>query len=94
MLRNVMAYFGVGISVVSDWVKSKSKQHLSKMLNRKTMKTAEYEKLNEALYLLFTQQHKKGTPLSGPIIQGKAKMLAKMMGDQCKSFTASSGWSE
>jgi hypothetical protein len=28
----------------------------------------------------------------GPIIQGKAKMLAKMMGDQYKSVTASSGW--
>jgi hypothetical protein len=56
------------------------------------MKTAEYERLNEALYLWFTQQREKGTRLSGPIIQGKAKMLAKMMGDQCKSFTASSVW--
>jgi hypothetical protein len=52
------------------------------------MKTAEYEKLNEAVYLWFTQQGEKGGLFSGPIIQGKAKMI----GDQCKSFTASSGW--
>jgi hypothetical protein len=30
--------------------------------------------------------------LSGPIIQGKTKMLAKMMGDQRKGFTAISDW--
>jgi hypothetical protein len=41
------------------------------------MKTAEYEKLKEAFYLWFTQQREKVTLLSGPIIQGKAKMLAK-----------------
>jgi hypothetical protein len=31
---------------------------------RKTLKTAEYEKLNEALYLRFTQQREKVAPLS------------------------------
>jgi hypothetical protein len=35
------------------------------------MKTAEYEKLNEALYLWFTQQREKGSPLSGPINKEK-----------------------
>ena len=56
ILRNVAADFGVGISTVSDWVKSKSKfeEHSSKMPNLKTMKTAEYEKQNKALYLWFT----------------------------------------
>jgi transposase len=92
ILRSVAEDFGVGISTVSDWVKLKSKlEHSSKMPNRKTMKTTEYKKLNEALYLWFTQQREKGTRLSGPIIQGKAKMVAKMM-EQCKSFTASSDW--
>ena len=35
ILRNVVADFGVGISTVSDWVKSKSKleEHSSKMPN-------------------------------------------------------------
>jgi transposase len=74
-LRNVTADFGVGISTVSDWVKSKSKleEYSSKMPNRKTTKTAEYEKLNEAIYLWFTQQREKVTALSGPIIEGQAR---------------------
>jgi transposase len=33
ILRNVVADFGVGISTVSDWVKSKLEEHSSKMLN-------------------------------------------------------------
>lgn len=94
LLRNVAADYGVGISTVSDWVKSKSKllQHSSKIPNRKTMKPAEYEKINEALFLWFTQQRVKGMPLSGPIIQEKAKILAEMLGEDGKDFTASSGW--
>jgi transposase len=37
ILRNVAADFGVGISVVSDWVKSKFEEHSSKMLNGGTL---------------------------------------------------------
>jgi transposase len=39
ILRNVAADFGVGISTVSDWVKSKSKleEHSSKMPNGGTL---------------------------------------------------------
>jgi hypothetical protein len=39
ILQNVTADFGVGISTVSDWVKSKSKleEHSSKMLNAGTL---------------------------------------------------------
>jgi transposase len=46
ILRNVAADFGVGISTISDWVKSKSKleEHSSKRPNRKAIKTAEHEK--------------------------------------------------
>jgi transposase len=37
ILRNVAADFGVGISTVSDWVKSKLEQHSSKMPNGETL---------------------------------------------------------
>jgi transposase len=41
ILRNVAADFGVGISTVSDWVKSKSKleEHSSKMPNGGPLQT-------------------------------------------------------
>jgi transposase len=37
ILQNVAAGFGVGISAVSDWVKSKLEEHSSKMLNGGTL---------------------------------------------------------
>lgn len=94
LLQSVAANYGVGISTVSEWVKSKSKllEYSTKVPNRKTMKRADHEKINEALFLWFTQQRDKGMPLSGPIIQDKAKLLAEMLGDTDKTFTACSGW--
>lgn len=81
LLRNVAANYGLGISTVSEWVKSKSKLHeySCKVPNRKTMKLANHEKINEALYLWFTQQRDKGMPLSGVILQEKAKLLAEII---------------
>lgn len=90
------ADLGVGISSVSVWVKSKSKleEYCAKMPNRKSMKPSEYEQVNEALFLWFSQAREKGMPISGPILMEKAKLLAKMMGDSYKDFGASSGWLE
>jgi transposase len=47
-LQNVAADFGVGISTVSDWVKSKSKleEHLSKMPNGGTLQPKTVVKKN------------------------------------------------
>lgn len=94
ILRNVASDYGVGVSTVSDWVKCKSKllEHSCKIPNRKTMKEAQFEKLNEAVFFWFTQQRAKGMPLSGPIIQEKAKLLAEMLGEEGTNFCASSGW--
>lgn len=90
------ADFGVGIFTVSDSVKMKSKfqEHASEMPNKKTMKMSQNEKVNEAVFLWFTQQREKGVSLSGPIIQEKAKMLSEMMGEAGEGFKASSGWLE
>lgn len=94
LLRTVAADLGVGISSVSVWVKSKSKleEYCAKMPNRKSMKPSEYEQVNEALFLWFSQAREKGMPISGPILMEKAKLLAEMMGDSYKDFGASSGW--
>lgn len=43
------------------------------------MKVSPNEKLNEAMYLWFTQKWKKGMPLSGPIIQEKARVMIEKL---------------
>lgn len=94
LLKTVAANYGVGVSTVSDWVKSKPKflEQVVKNGNRKTLKTSDFENVNEALFMWFTQQREKGMPLTGPLLQEKAKMLAELLGDEGKSFCASSGW--
>lgn len=96
LLRNVAADFGVGVSTVCDWMKQKKKfeEHASKLPNKKTMKTCQNEKVNEAVFLWFIQQREKGVALTGPIIQEKAKMLSEIMGEAGEGFKASSGWLE
>lgn len=79
----VAADLGVGISSVSLWVKNNSslEEYCYKMLNRKSTKPSEYEELNEALHLWFTQAREKRTPIFGPILMETVKMLSEMMGE-------------
>ena len=62
ILRTLIADFGVGVSTVSDWVKIKNKfeEHALKMPKKKTMKSCQNEKVNEAEFLWFTQQRDDG----------------------------------
>ncbi|XP_018577088.1 jerky protein homolog-like [Anoplophora glabripennis] len=56
------------------------------------MKSSDYEKLGDALFLWFTQQRDKGAPISGPILQAKALSLRTLFPEETKQFTASQGW--
>lgn len=44
------------------------------------------------MFLWFTQQREKGVPITGPVLQEKAKLLSEMLGNDGKGFTASNGW--
>lgn len=55
------------------------------------MTTFDFEKVNEALFLWFTQQREIGVPLSEPVLQEKSKIFAELQGDNGKNFVASSG---
>jgi argonaute-like protein implicated in RNA metabolism and viral defense len=96
--RNFAADFGVGLSTVSDWVKSKSKleEHSSKMPNRKTMKTAEYEKTERGPLVVLHSTAGKGDSFVGVDYSRKSENARKNDGGgggvQCKCFTESSGW--
>ncbi|XP_014276200.1 jerky protein homolog-like [Halyomorpha halys] len=93
-----VADLNVGTSTVSEWKKNKNdlikfaSKTACSTIQRKTMRKFENEELNEAVFLWFMQQREKGIPLTGPLIQEKAKVLALQFGESSKPFTASSGW--
>lgn len=94
-IKCVAADYCVGLSTVSGWIKGKDRlvELCSKIPNRKTMKTSDFDKLNETLFSWFSQQRKKGVRLSGPMLQEKARLLlAEMLGESGMNFVASSGW--
>lgn len=86
-------YYNVDVSTVSDWIrKRKIFSYCTKISNRKAMKTSDFEKINEALLLRFTQQREMGVPLTRPVLQEKAQIFAYILGEDGRNFVASSGW--
>lgn len=81
MLKTVAANYGVGVYTVSGRVKSKDKflEQAVKNSDRKKLKTSNFVKINEAVYLWFNQQREKGMPLTGPILQENAKNVSEVV---------------
>ena len=66
-------------------------------LKRKSLKVAHDEQLDEALYAWFIQQKTAGTPISGPLLQEKAKHFHSQLhveNAKGETFKASTGWLE
>ncbi|GBN37905.1 Jerky -like [Araneus ventricosus] len=89
------AEFGIGKATIRDWKKNRSKieQFISTtsertLKERKALKVSHHENIDEALYLLFSQEGQKGMPISGPLIQEKAYQLNTLM-DGDLAFVAS-----
>ena len=77
---NLSAEYGVSKQQISDIRKNKEKimkfadnLETSEGLKRKSLKVAHDEQLDNALYAWFIQQRTSGTPISGPLLQEKAK---------------------
>lgn len=90
--------FGVGKATISDWKKNRSKIEQfcattseKTLEERHTSKVSQFDKIDEALFIWFSQERQRGTPLSGPLIQEKAVHLNKLMNGDPK-FIASNGW--
>ena len=64
----------------------------------KIMRLGRDEELDAAVFLWFKQKREEGIPITGPIVQAKAReldqRLIEVQGDSghTKEFTASSGW--
>jgi transposase len=71
ILRNVAADFDVGISTVSDWVKSKSKleEHSSKMPNRKTRKLSRMKNWMKPFICVSRNSEKRGLLCRGRLFK-------------------------
>ena len=80
---NLAQEFAITKRQISDIRKNKDKISkftdsikTSEGLKRKSLKLADDEQLDKALYAWFIQQRSTGTPISGPLLQEKAKHLS------------------
>lgn len=55
-------------------------------------KKPKLELVDEALWVLFCQDRRKGTPLSCPIVKENAVKLYEKLGGTLDKFNASEGW--
>ena len=99
---NLALEFGISKQQISDIRKNKDKilkltnnTETSEGLKRKSLKLANDERLDQALYTWFIQQRSTGTPISGPLLQEKAKHFSMQLNGESadhESFKASTGW--
>lgn len=98
-VKIICAELNVGKSTVNDWRRDRhsiedfcSKMESDKNLSsRCTRRKPICEIVDEALWIWFLQERRRGTPISGPILKEKALAIHnKIPGDQ--EFVASDGW--
>ena len=87
--------FNVARSTISSIIKNKEKtleafESSSFLPDRKRLRTATYTDVEDALLLWFKQARSLNVPISGPILQMKARELAMSLGRP--GFVCSSGW--
>lgn len=100
LLKNIAKDLGVGVSTVAEWRKNREKlEKWCSVLSsptpaRKSMKRGEYEKVDDSLFLWFTQNRERGIPISGTILKQKAVSLSEELPviEAPESFSASDGW--
>ena len=101
---NLAQEFGISKQQISDIRKNKDKIlkftdsiETSEGLKRKSLKLADDEQLDKALYAWFIKQRSTGTPISGPLVQEKAKHFSTQLNTEAadREFKANStGWLE
>ncbi len=102
-LTSVAVGFNTAKSTIHDIVKNKAKyqaflteiQDGDCIKKRRIVRRANLEELDKAVYLWFFQQRCKGTPISGPLLMGKALQLYPLLypnDPNPSSFKAGTGW--
>ena len=88
--KDVANQFSIPGSTLATWKKRNEnifEALQNSSLKRQRVKTATYEKLNEALLKWFTSMRGNNIPINGPILLEKAHASAKAF--NCNDFTAS-----
>lgn len=98
-IKSVALDLGVGESTVKDW--RRNRKEIEKFCHqvesdvslntRSTLKKPKHEHLDNALWLWFNQEKRKGAAISGPILKEKALVLNQKIGIENR-FSASEGW--
>ena len=102
---NLAQEFGISKQQISDTLKNKEDKILkftdsiekSEGLKRKSLKLVDDGQLDKALYTWFIQQRSIGKPISGPLLQEKAKHFSTQLNiteTADREFKASTGWLE
>jgi len=93
---NLALEFGISKQQISDIRKNKDKiLKFTDNVKQKSMKLANDERLDQALYTWFIQQRLTVTPISGLLLQEKAKHFSTQLNGESadlESFKASTGW--
>ncbi|XP_039290978.1 jerky protein homolog-like [Nilaparvata lugens] len=100
-VNSISDELGVGVTTVKDWKRNKksiqdycTQIESEKILtSRCTLKKPTNKIVDDALWLWFTQERRKGTPISGPILKEKAMALHAKI-ENCGTFRASDSWLE
>ena len=93
--RELADQFGIGKTTVSDILKRKDvyikqfEESLPINRKRKERKT-DISKVNELMFQWFQIARERGIPISGPLLQEKARKYTEELG--ISKFTASNGW--
>ena len=81
-LARVATEVGIGKSAVFDIMKQKDILHvyiadheIEDGSFRKKMRVANDEELDKCMYLWFTQERSKGSPISGPVLMKRLSIL-------------------
>lgn len=98
-VQSICREFNVGKSTVNDWRRNRkcietfcTQIEAEKVLStRCTLKKPKLEQVDDALWLWFMQERRRGTPINGPILKEKAIILHAKLGGK-DTFTASDGW--
>lgn len=91
---DVAAAHGIPASTLSTILKGKDDilraSSSGNLAHKKALKTTPHGKVEEALFAWFTDVRAKNIPVSGDLLQQKARSFACLLGDD--EFKASPGW--
>ena len=73
-------------------VESEIKLHSSNLQSKKICQKTKYPEVNQVVLEFFKKCSDKNIPISGPLLQAKAKLVAERLG--FSEFQASNGWLE